>query len=168
MSGESSSETENPYSRMPVTKPLHATMPVQNGARLSWDPWISKSGSAKTCSSRGTLAVHVRVSRSWPAFTHALIPLVDHPVISQPASLMSCTQACVRAQARAHTHTHINVGRSPPGHYRAQTRASCACAYCACSPSIQKVAQHTGSRIVNSRRTPPPPQPRNFSSNTRF
>ena len=43
MPGESSSETENPYSRMPVTRePLRATIPVQNGARLSWDRWIAK------------------------------------------------------------------------------------------------------------------------------
>ena len=39
--GESSSETESPYSRMPVTKQLRATIPVQNGARLSWDRWIA-------------------------------------------------------------------------------------------------------------------------------
>ena len=38
--GESSSETENPYGRMHVTEPVRATIPVQNGARLSWDPWI--------------------------------------------------------------------------------------------------------------------------------
>ena len=40
MPGESSSETENPYGRMHVTEPVRATIPVQNGARLSWDPWI--------------------------------------------------------------------------------------------------------------------------------
>ena len=40
MPGESSSETENPYGRMYVTEPVRATIPVQNGARLSWDPWI--------------------------------------------------------------------------------------------------------------------------------
>ena len=39
--GGSSSETENPYSRMPVTEPLRATIPVQNGARLSWDRSIA-------------------------------------------------------------------------------------------------------------------------------
>ena len=38
--GESSSETENPYGRMHVTEPVRATIAVQNGARLSWDPWI--------------------------------------------------------------------------------------------------------------------------------
>ena len=38
MPGESSSETENPYGRMHVTEPVRATIPVQNGARLSWDP----------------------------------------------------------------------------------------------------------------------------------
>ena len=37
MPGESSSETENPYGRMHVTEPVRATIPVQNGARLSWD-----------------------------------------------------------------------------------------------------------------------------------
>ena len=40
MPGESSSETGNPYGRMHVTEPVRATIPVQNGARLSWDPWI--------------------------------------------------------------------------------------------------------------------------------
>ena len=25
---------------MHVTEPVRATIPVQNGARLSWDPWI--------------------------------------------------------------------------------------------------------------------------------
>ena len=40
MPGESSSETENPYGRMHVTEPVRATIPVQSGARLSWDPWI--------------------------------------------------------------------------------------------------------------------------------
>ena len=44
MPGESSSETENPYGRMHVTEPVRATIPVQNGARLSWDPWILQSG----------------------------------------------------------------------------------------------------------------------------
>ena len=62
MPGESSSETENPYGRiegreentdveerekerergsnlrMHVTEPVRATIPVQDGARLSWDP----------------------------------------------------------------------------------------------------------------------------------
>ena len=42
MPGESSSETRNPYGRMHVTEPVSATIPVQNGARLSWDPWIAK------------------------------------------------------------------------------------------------------------------------------
>ena len=37
MPGESSSETENPYGRMHVTEPVRETIPVQNGARLSWD-----------------------------------------------------------------------------------------------------------------------------------
>ena len=37
MPGESSSETGNPYGRMHVTEPVRATIPVQNGARLSWD-----------------------------------------------------------------------------------------------------------------------------------
>ena len=40
MPGESSSETGNPYGRMHVTEPVRATIPVQNGAWLSWDPWI--------------------------------------------------------------------------------------------------------------------------------
>ena len=40
MPGESSSENENPYGRMYVTEPVRATIPVQNGARLSWDPWM--------------------------------------------------------------------------------------------------------------------------------
>ena len=35
--GGSSLETEYPYSRMPVTETLGETIPVQNGARLSWD-----------------------------------------------------------------------------------------------------------------------------------
>ena len=43
MPGESSSETGNPYGRMHVTEPVRATTPVQNGARLSWDPWIHQT-----------------------------------------------------------------------------------------------------------------------------
>ena len=42
MPGESSSETGNPYGRMHVTEPVRATIPVQNGARLSWDRSIEK------------------------------------------------------------------------------------------------------------------------------
>ena len=42
MPGESSSETGNPYGRMHVTEPVRATIPVQNGARLSWDRSIDK------------------------------------------------------------------------------------------------------------------------------
>ena len=52
MPGESSSETENPDGRMHVTEPVRATIPVQNGARLSWDPWIS------------SLELHVSISSS--------------------------------------------------------------------------------------------------------
>ena len=37
MPGESSSESGNPYGRMHVTEPVRATIPVQNGTRLSWD-----------------------------------------------------------------------------------------------------------------------------------
>ena len=40
MPGESSSETENPYGRMHVTEPVRATIPVQIGARLSWDRYM--------------------------------------------------------------------------------------------------------------------------------
>ena len=42
MPGESSSESGHPYGRMHVTEPVRATIPVQNGARLSWDPWIER------------------------------------------------------------------------------------------------------------------------------
>ena len=41
MPGENSSETENPYGRMHVTELVRATIPVQNGARLSWDRSIA-------------------------------------------------------------------------------------------------------------------------------
>ena len=56
VSGENSLETENPFSCMPVIKPLRATIPVQNGTRLSWNRWISDCSSVLQTGGRAIAA----------------------------------------------------------------------------------------------------------------
>ena len=61
VTGESSTKTGNPYGRMHVTEPVRATIPVQNGARLSWDRSIVKFRSGdlvlSDCKGKGPLTL---------------------------------------------------------------------------------------------------------------